>query len=69
MERNSDINDSATDLEIESKEFTVAGIREAVKRMDTTNPSGKCLYCDDLTGADKRWCSVSCRDEWSREND
>lgn len=29
-------------------------------------PTGKCLWCGDPVDQGKRWCCVSCRDEWDK---
>lgn len=28
--------------------------------------TGRCLYCDEITGEERRWCDAGCRDAWQR---
>jgi predicted amidophosphoribosyltransferase len=46
-------------------------------KLDTTNPSGLCLYCQEEVGHERRWCVdiiqnnkviFSCRDSYVKEN-
>lgn len=41
-------------------------VRLFAKNINTTNPSGLCLWCDDEIGHDRRWCDSSCRDDWQK---
>lgn len=27
-------------------------------------PTGRCLYCDEIVGDQRRWCGPDCRDQW-----
>jgi hypothetical protein len=37
------------------------------KPLDTSNPSGECLFCGESTGLERRWCDTVCRNDWERE--
>lgn len=41
-------------------------IKQTIKPIDTTNKSGVCWTCGKFTGQFKRWCGVTCRDEWEQ---
>lgn len=43
-----------------------AAIKQTIKPIDTTNKSGVCWTCGKFTGQFKRWCGVTCRDEWEQ---
>ena len=30
--------------------------------------TGKCLWCGEVLGDGRRWCTAECRDRWSRLN-
>ena len=46
------------------------GLADAIRNARMGGPvavaTGRCLWCDDVTG-EHRWCSVSCRDQWCKE--
>ena len=31
-------------------------------------PTGRCLWCDDITNDFVRWCNADCRDQWESAN-
>jgi hypothetical protein len=46
-----------------------AAIKKAQsKSLDTTNLSGVCLTCGEVTGKFRRWCNKTCCEEWSNKN-
>jgi hypothetical protein len=34
------------------------------RKVSGPSPTGRCLYCDDITGDEQRWCDAGCRDAW-----
>jgi len=46
------------------KDGKIRDMRRQAAKLDTTNPGGICLSCEEKTGPDRRWCSVECRDAW-----
>lgn len=30
-------------------------------------PTGRCLYCEEIVPDQHRWCSVECREGWEQE--
>jgi hypothetical protein len=34
--------------------------------LDTSNISGICWNCGEITGKSKRWCNSECRDDWEQ---
>ena len=30
-------------------------------------PTGRCLYCDEVVDETRRWCSIDCREGWEKE--
>ena len=41
-------------------------IRQARQGGPVAMAKGRCLYCDDVTGDEQRWCDSFCRDAWSK---
>ena len=42
------------------------GLAHALRQRKPEGPkaTGKCLWCDEATGKDQRWCDAWCRDQW-----
>lgn len=59
--------DRANDLIQREIDARRAAVHVAAARVPVT--TGRCFYCDEPVGMDKRFCSASCRDEWQREQD
>ena len=57
--------DRANDLAQRERDFALAKVR--ARLAEAPVPTGRCLHCDDIMDDERRWCSVSCRDEWERE--
>jgi hypothetical protein len=34
--------------------------------INTENPGGTCLWCEEETGHKRRWCDNYCRDDWQK---
>jgi hypothetical protein len=59
--------DDADRASIQQQNLVDAAIKKsAMKSLDTTNTSGVCWTCGKATGIFKRWCGVTCRDEWEQ---
>lgn len=39
------------------------------KPLDTSNPSGECWYCFDMTGYERRFCDAQCCAGRSKDNE
>jgi len=60
--------DEADIASIQQQYILDAAIKNAQGRsLDTTNINGVCWSCGKATGIFKRWCGVTCRDEWDRK--
>jgi hypothetical protein len=68
-ERCADISDVAANYADEAVSRKLIENSLKVKSIRTDNPSGKCLYCGESTGTDKRWCDFDHMKEWTRENE
>lgn len=64
-----DILDNAQELTQETTDRAINLIRQAAASVDTTNHSGKCLWCGDHTGIDRRFCNKECATDWSKDFD
>ena len=46
------------------------GLADAIRNARMGGPvavaTGRCLWCDDVTG-EHRWCGAGCRDQWCKE--
>jgi hypothetical protein len=42
------------------------GLAQALKlrKPEGPSPTGRCLWCDEITGETQRWCESWCRDQW-----
>lgn len=63
--------DDADRSSIQQQNLVDAAIKKSqIKSLDTTNSSGVCWNCGKVTGKVtgkvKRWCGVTCRDEWEQ---
>jgi len=55
-----------------SDNLDIASEREELERSlaqtirKPTGPiaTGRCLYCDEITADEVRWCDAECRDKW-----
>lgn len=45
--------------------YAISLARAATGRVPVA--TGRCLNCDDIVGAEKRWCGVTCRNEWQKQ--
>lgn len=61
-----DVAASETSAYIERLTLT---IRRAAKCIDTSNPSGTCLWCYADTDIHRRFCDVECRDEYQKDRE
>lgn len=43
--------------------YLIAASRKPVGPVAT----GRCLFCDEITGDEQRWCDSACRDDWARD--
>lgn len=43
-------------------------LAEAVskKKPEGPQPTGRCLWCDEVVADYQRWCGPSCRDQWQK---
>lgn len=69
MDRFSDPVDEAEAVEQLIADKRIAGIRKEAAKIDTTNPSGECLWCGEEIGTERRWCNHECMNLWSKAND
>jgi hypothetical protein len=60
--------DQASRVTQEFADREVRRISAEAAKIDTTNPSGECLFCYEPTGHDRRWCDAECRDLWCVAN-
>ena len=60
MERLTDEVDQADQIERLITDKRIAGIRKEAAGINTTNPSGECLWCGEETGTERRWCNHEC---------
>ena len=54
-----------------TQEFTdreISRISADAAKIDTSNPSGECLFCFEPTGTERRWCNAECCKLWEIEN-
>lgn len=50
----------------ERAEKEAAALVLASKRPEGPAPTGQCLWCDEPTTPDRRWCDAECRNQWER---
>jgi len=55
--------------EVESRLLQMRIQAVSSKPINTSNPSGHCLWCEEPTGIERRFCGPECRDDWSKEYD
>jgi len=59
--------DDADRASIQQQNLIDAAIKKTISNpLDTTNTSGVCWTCGKVTGHFKRWCGVTCRDEFDK---
>ena len=54
--------DDADRADAEAERYILEAARH--KKPPGPVPTGRCLWCDEITSDAQRWCSVTCRDEW-----
>lgn len=64
-----DILDFAADLTTEMAERSIREIRKLAAKIDTSNESGLCWYCDSPLDNERRFCNADCARDWSRDNE
>jgi hypothetical protein len=53
----------------ENAEVTTKGNLYKSHRVTTTaTATGNCLFCDQVTAINLRWCDANCRDDWQLIN-
>jgi hypothetical protein len=55
-----DTLDQASKLTQEFTDREINRIRSQAAKIDTSNPSGVCLYCGESTGIERRFCDADC---------
>lgn len=54
-----------------AQEKNEIGLADAIRHARLGGPvavaTGRCLYCDEITGDEQRWCDQFCRDSWCKE--
>jgi RNA polymerase-binding transcription factor DksA len=58
--------DHAANVTQEAADRSILVIRKQDAKIDTSNPSGKCLSCGDTVGNERRFCDSECRDDWAK---
>lgn len=43
--------------------------RQLSSKSSAPESKGFCLYCEEKTSREKRWCNTFCRDDWQRNED
>ena len=45
-------------------------LAQAIRQRKPEGPkaTGQCLWCDESTGKDQRWCDAWCRDQWENHH-
>lgn len=38
-----------------------------LRRPSGPQPTGRCLYCDEIVADAHRWCGIECREGWEKE--
>lgn len=56
------------DIAAERAEREAPGMLARSRKPAGPQPTGRCLYCDELVSDEARWCDSVCRDEWERES-
>lgn len=55
----------------EANEKAEIGLADAIRHARAGGPvavaTGRCLWCEEITGDEQRWCSTTCRDSWCKE--
>lgn len=62
------MSDIADDSDAKIAAAIAAGIAES-RRAPALLPKGRCWYCDEPVDAIRRFCSPSCRDDFTAEED
>ena len=54
-----------------AQEKAEIGLADAIRHARLGGPvavaTGRCLWCDEITGDTQRWCGAPCRDFWCKE--
>ena len=59
--------DNAANATQEAADRSIQAIRQQAAKIDTSNPSGECLYYGDAVGLERRFCDKDCAADWERE--
>ena len=46
-----------------------SGVTVDISKSSAPESKGFCLYCEEKTSREKRWCNTFCRDDWQRNED
>jgi hypothetical protein len=65
-DRSADFLDEAARIEQAITDKSIAFIRENAARIDTSNPSGLCYYCEEPVHNEGRFCDADCARDWDR---
>jgi hypothetical protein len=58
---------SADNLDVASdREELERQISARIRKPEGPQPTGRCLWCDEILGDYHRWCDAGCRDMWER---
>ena len=57
------------DMSQERAEKEAPYLIAASRKPEGPTATGRCLYCDEITADDQRWCDGVCRDGWTRETE
>ena len=53
-----------------AQEKTEICLADAIRHARSGGPvavaTGRCLWCDEITGDEQRWCNADCRNLWQR---
>lgn len=55
------------DMSQERAEKEAPYLLAASRKPEGPTATGRCLFCDEITADDQRWCNSFCRDGWTRE--
>lgn len=58
-----DIIDHASAQEARARDAEIARVRQLADQPAAATYSGFCLFCGDITGGGRRFCSAECRDD------
>ncbi len=67
MTTEADDLDHAANMTLEATNREIRRLRAEAEKVDTSNQSGLCWFCDAETGNGRRWCDTGCRDDWEKD--